>query len=170
MALKRIQKELNEINKTLLTIRDDESDYCCICINTENDIFVKLKCCNQSIHETSIIEFITSINNELYNCPICRKHLNTQVSFGKLIDYINENFYPVKLDAETKGNITFKGNTSTTFVNQLSILIFNVTEIKVQISDVLTFKMEEKTERKEYVGVIGGVVRPIIPYTNSIQI
>jgi len=49
-------------------------------------------------------------------------------------------------------------------------LIFNVTEIKVQISDVLTFKMEEKTERKEYVGVIGGVVRPIIPYTNSIQI
>jgi hypothetical protein len=30
--------------------------------------------------------------------------------------------------------------------------------------------MEEKTERKEYLGIIGGVVRPIIPYTNSIQI
>jgi hypothetical protein len=90
--------ELNEINKTLLTIRDDESDYCCICINTENDIFVKLKCCNQSIHETCIIEFITSINNELYNCPICRKHLNTQVSFGKLIDYINENFELISKD------------------------------------------------------------------------
>jgi hypothetical protein len=30
--------------------------------------------------------------------------------------------------------------------------------------------MEEKTERKEYVGVIGGVVRPIIPFTNAIQI
>jgi hypothetical protein len=44
-------------------------------------------------------------------------------------------------------------------------LIFNVTEIKVQINDVITFKMEEKTERKEYVGVIGGIVRPIIQYT-----
>jgi lipopolysaccharide transport system ATP-binding protein len=49
-------------------------------------------------------------------------------------------------------------------------LLFNVTEIMVQINDVLTFKMEEKTERKEYLGIIGGVVRPIIPYTNSIQI
>jgi hypothetical protein len=49
-------------------------------------------------------------------------------------------------------------------------LIFNVTEIKVRLNDVLTFKMEEKTVRKEYVGVIGGVVRPIIPFTNSIQI
>ena len=49
-------------------------------------------------------------------------------------------------------------------------LLFNVTEIMVQINDVLTFKMEEKTDRKEYVGIIGGVVRPIIPYTNSIQL
>jgi ABC-type polysaccharide/polyol phosphate transport system ATPase subunit len=49
-------------------------------------------------------------------------------------------------------------------------LLFNVTEIMVQINDILTFKMEEKTERKEYVGIIGGVVRPIIPYTNSIQL
>ncbi len=49
-------------------------------------------------------------------------------------------------------------------------LIFNITEVKVHLSDVLTFKMEEKTERKEYVGVIGGVVRPIIPYTKSMKI
>ncbi len=49
-------------------------------------------------------------------------------------------------------------------------LIFNVTEIKVQISDVLTFKMEEKTDRKEYIGVIGGIIRPIIPFTNAIQL
>jgi lipopolysaccharide transport system ATP-binding protein len=49
-------------------------------------------------------------------------------------------------------------------------LIFNVSEIKVQVNDVLTFKMEEKTERKEYVGVIGGVVRPLIPYTKSMKI
>ncbi len=49
-------------------------------------------------------------------------------------------------------------------------LIFNVTEIKVQMNEVLTFKMEERTDRKEYVGVIGGVVRPVIPYTKPIQI
>lgn len=91
--------ELNEINKTLLTIRDDnESDYCCICINTMEYSFVKLTCCNQMIHEMCIIEFIVNINNNLYNCPICRKHLNTQVSFGKLIDYINENFELISKD------------------------------------------------------------------------
>jgi ABC-type glutathione transport system ATPase component len=49
-------------------------------------------------------------------------------------------------------------------------LIFNVTEVKVQFNDVLAIKLEERTERKEYVGVIGGVVRPLIPYTQSIKI
>jgi lipopolysaccharide transport system ATP-binding protein len=49
-------------------------------------------------------------------------------------------------------------------------LIFNVTEVKVQFNDVLAIKLEERTERKEYVGVIGGVVRPLIPYTKSIKI
>lgn len=84
--------ELNEINKTLLSICDDnESDYCCICINTMEYSFIKLKCCNQMIHERCIIEFIVNINNDLYNCPICRKHLNTSVSFGEVIDYMNEN-------------------------------------------------------------------------------
>jgi len=69
---------------------DEETDYCCICINTKRENFITLKCCNQSIHESCIIEFITSINNDLYNCPVCRNRLNIQVSFGKLIDYINE--------------------------------------------------------------------------------
>jgi lipopolysaccharide transport system ATP-binding protein len=49
-------------------------------------------------------------------------------------------------------------------------LIFNFTKIKVQKNDVLSFKMEERTERKEYLGVIGGFVRPTIPYTNVIQL
>jgi hypothetical protein len=81
--------ELQELNNTILTISDDETEYCCICINTIEDNFIKLKCCNQSIHENCIIEFITSINNNLYNCPICRKGLNIPVSLGKIIDYIN---------------------------------------------------------------------------------
>lgn len=77
---------------------DEETDYCCICINTKREIFIKLKCCNQSIHESCIIEFITSINNDLYNCPVCRNKLNIQVSFGKLIDYINEKSDLISID------------------------------------------------------------------------
>jgi|UniRef100_A0A6C0AN92 hypothetical protein len=81
--------ELNNIN-TNLTISEDDTDYCCICINTIQDDFIKLRCCKQYIHEKCITEFITSINNNVYNCPICRKQLNTPVSFGRIIDYMTE--------------------------------------------------------------------------------
>jgi len=73
------------------------------------------------------------------------------------------------------GNYEIKYTIPANFLNTENytidiFLIFNVSEIKFQFNDVLTFKMEEKTERKEYVGVIGGVVRPLIPYTKSIKI
>ena len=79
--------ELNNIN----TNSDDETDYCCICINTFEDEFIKLQCCNQFIHKNCIMEFITSINNNIYKCPICRTQIDISVSFGKIIDYLNEN-------------------------------------------------------------------------------
>ena len=86
-----INQDINQdINKTILTISDDDTDYCCICINTIQDDFIKLRCCKQYIHEKCITEFITSINNNVYNCPICRKELNTPVSFGKIIDCMIE--------------------------------------------------------------------------------
>lgn len=80
-------KDINE-EKTIVTISEH---YCCICINTTDSDFIKLQCCNQSIHETCIIEFIISINNNIYKCPTCRKNLDIPISFGKIIDYINEN-------------------------------------------------------------------------------
>jgi ABC-type multidrug transport system ATPase subunit len=49
-------------------------------------------------------------------------------------------------------------------------LIFNVTEIKFNLNDIVSFKMEEKSVRKEYLGVIGGVIRPIIPFNKAIRI
>lgn len=79
-----------DIEKTIVTISDDDTDYCCICINTIDSDFIKLRCCNQSIHENCIIEFITNINNNIYKCPTCRKNLDVPISFGKIIDYINE--------------------------------------------------------------------------------
>jgi hypothetical protein len=84
--------ELNNINKLSLTISDDESEYCCICINTIENVFIKLKCCKQFIHEKCIIEFIININNDRYKCPICRNEIQLceSITFGKIIDYINE--------------------------------------------------------------------------------
>lgn len=75
------------IEKTIVIISEY---YCCICINTKDDLFIKLRCCNQSIHKNCIIEFIISINNNIYKCPTCRRNLNIPISFGKIIDYINE--------------------------------------------------------------------------------
>jgi lipopolysaccharide transport system ATP-binding protein len=73
-----------------------------------------------------------------------------------------------------KGRYTMEYSIPKSFLNTQNYsidvyLIFNVSDIQVQMNDVLTFKMEEKTERKEYVGLIGGVVRPIIPYTKPIK-
>jgi len=44
-------------------------------------------------------------------CTWCTKMEKGTFDHPAIAEYINENFYPVKLDAETKGNITFKGNT-----------------------------------------------------------
>lgn len=77
-------------NTILIINGDNNVEYCCICINTNNDNFIKLRCCNQSIHENCVIEFITNINNNIYKCPTCRKNLDVPISFGKIIDYISE--------------------------------------------------------------------------------
>jgi ABC-type polysaccharide/polyol phosphate transport system ATPase subunit len=74
-----------------------------------------------------------------------------------------------------KGHFTMEYKIPKNFLNteNYSIdvyLIFNVTDVQDQFDEVLSFKMEERADRKEYVGVIGGVVRPVIPYTKSIQI
>lgn len=83
--------ELNNINTNLI-ISEDDTEYCCICINTIEDEFIKLKCCNQSIHENCIIEYIININNDIYKCPICRNQMQLYepITFGKIIDYIND--------------------------------------------------------------------------------
>ena len=51
-----------------------------------------------------------------------------------------------------------------------TFLLFNVVDVQEHLKEVITFKMQERTERKEYVGLIGGVVRPNITFTKSIQI
>lgn len=92
--------ELDSIKDTHLIISDDETEYCCICINTVENVFVKLKCCKQFIHENCIIEFIININNDMYKCPICRNQIQLCefITFGKIIDYINEKKINVSLD------------------------------------------------------------------------
>jgi lipopolysaccharide transport system ATP-binding protein len=73
------------------------------------------------------------------------------------------------------GNYEMKYTIPANFLNNENytidvFLIFNVTEVKVQFNDVLAIKLEERTERKEFFGVIGGVVRPYIPFTKSNKI
>ena len=46
-------------------------------------------------------------------------------------------------------------------------LIFNVTDIKCSKQDVVSFSMEEKNKRTEYLGEVAGVVRPIINSNNQ---
>lgn len=70
---------------------NSNEDYCCICLNTYDYIYNKLQCCQQTIHENCLIEWILSDNNVLYRCPICRNkiNINEKITIGKIIDYIN---------------------------------------------------------------------------------
>jgi lipopolysaccharide transport system ATP-binding protein len=111
-----------------------------------------------------IIEFKLK---EIQNCVSTSIHLNCMGSkvfcVGTESSALNSGTYQFKYKIPS--------NLLNTKVYTLDIfLIFNVTEIKVQLNDILSFKMEERTERKEYVGVIDGVIRPIIPFTKPIKI
>ena len=84
MLFRSINDNIND-NKN----KDKESKYCCICLNTNKDNFIKLKCCKQFIHKGCIIELV--VNNDVFNCPICRSKIKLcdSITFGKIIDYIN---------------------------------------------------------------------------------
>ena len=42
-------------------------------------------------------------------CASCRKMESTTFTNQKVVNYINENFYPVQFDAETRADITING-------------------------------------------------------------
>jgi hypothetical protein len=80
-----------ELNTLVTLNNNDDENYCCICLNTENDKYVSLQCCNKTIHYECIMVWMITKNNINYKCPICRKQiqLNDSVTLGNLIDYIN---------------------------------------------------------------------------------
>jgi len=60
-------------------------------------------------------------------CGWCKKMIKTTFSNSVIAGYINTNFYPVRLDAETKDTIIFKGKTyvSTGKTHELAIELLN---------------------------------------------
>ena len=63
--------ELQIINKTSTrSSSEDYERYCCICLNTNYDTFIKFDCCRQSIHQECFVKMI--LTNIDVKCPTCR--------------------------------------------------------------------------------------------------
>ena len=60
----------------------------------------------QTIQERPVVVFIHTDW-----CGYCRKMENTTFEWGELVDTLNNRFHFIKLDAEYKEDITYKGNT-----------------------------------------------------------
>ena len=82
------------IEITELNLNSSNHAFCCVCLNTSDYKFIKLKCCNQEIHKKCVIEWITSPQNRIINCPICRKQMDISfsnfVTLGEIIDEVNK--------------------------------------------------------------------------------
>mgnify|MGYP000034985782 FL=1 len=80
--------ELQIINKTSTrSSSEDYERYCCICLNTNYDTFIKFDCCRQSIHQECFVKMI--LTNIDVKCPTCRCVYNKINDKIHLIDFLN---------------------------------------------------------------------------------
>lgn len=94
----------------LIQIKKDNyiDNYCCICLNDTLDFnytyppftFLKMNCCNQTLHKECFLEWIIHPVNKNYNynnkfhCVICKTKINNFdeiISLGEFINYIQNN-------------------------------------------------------------------------------
>lgn len=82
----------NNKNVTQINIRDSTQNEieCCICLEQcqiQEDI--KMKCCNQNIHKSCLLDWIISKkSNE--NCPLCRNDILDIVEIYTIEDFLNK--------------------------------------------------------------------------------
>lgn len=80
--------ELQIINKTSTRCSSEDYErYCCICLNTNYDTFIKFDCCRQSIHQECFVKMI--LTNIDVKCPTCRCVYNKINDKIHLIDFLN---------------------------------------------------------------------------------
>lgn len=78
------------MNHIELNFLNEENNYCCICLNTNDYKYITLECCGKTIHLDCIIDWLITETNIDYKCPRCRKSIkiSKNISIGNIIDYI----------------------------------------------------------------------------------
>jgi hypothetical protein len=102
--------------------------YCCVCLNTLTDDFVKSICCNQMLHKKCLMDWICSSSNISVTCPICRRDivLNNIIKLEDFVIYINEDLQRYKSINEIKIKETkIKEILSKLYKNDYFITIMN---------------------------------------------
>lgn len=60
------------------TCIDSEKNYCCICLDNITKKKNIILNCNHSFHSLCFKNYINSINNNIFNCPLCRKEIDIE--------------------------------------------------------------------------------------------
>lgn len=85
-------------------IKLDVVCYCCVCLNTLTDEFVKTICCSQMLHKKCLMDWICSSSNVSITCPICRRDiiLDNIIKLEDFVIYINQDLQKYKSINKTK--------------------------------------------------------------------